>query len=169
MSSLWSVHLSEWKKCLCRNQSGTGVRGPCQVSECSGTGLRLQMPECQRQLGAHLCCILQTSGQPKWGGGKKSAIWVSWKPQAEQVLFLTVQIVFMQPDYWVRVHPPNNCHISASCTYLWIRLCFGLTCTEPGAEWGREWILLLSLILWWQLWPQREKLSLHTQYRIRYL
>ncbi len=33
------------------------------------------------------------------GGGGESGIWVSRKPWAEQVLFLTVQIVFMQPDY----------------------------------------------------------------------
>jgi hypothetical protein len=100
------------------------------------------MPECQRHLGAlpTFAEFFRHPGSRRGGGGKKSAIWVSWKPRAEQVLFLTVQILFIHPDYWVRVHPPNNCHISASCTCLCIWVCFGFTCTEPKAEWEREWI-----------------------------
>ncbi len=34
----------EWTKCRCRNQSGTGIRGPSPVTEFSGTGLRYRMP-----------------------------------------------------------------------------------------------------------------------------
>jgi hypothetical protein len=35
------------QKFRCRNQSGTGIRGPSPVPECSGTGLRYRMSECR--------------------------------------------------------------------------------------------------------------------------
>ena len=35
------------QKRRCPNQSGTGIRGPSLVPECSGTGLRYRMPECR--------------------------------------------------------------------------------------------------------------------------
>ncbi len=37
--------ITEWTKCQCRKQSGTGITGP--VPECFNTGLRYQMPECR--------------------------------------------------------------------------------------------------------------------------
>jgi hypothetical protein len=46
---IWSVRYMNEQKCRCRKQSGTGIRGPSPVLECSGTGLRYRMPEC-------LCC-----------------------------------------------------------------------------------------------------------------
>ncbi len=33
--------------CRCREQSGTGIRGPSPGPECTGTGLRCRMPECR--------------------------------------------------------------------------------------------------------------------------
>jgi len=44
------------KKCRCRNQSGTGIRGPSSVSGCCGTGLRDQMPECRCRQHRHRRC-----------------------------------------------------------------------------------------------------------------
>ncbi len=47
LSGIWSVRYRNEQKCGCRNQSGTGIRGPSPVPECSGTGLRYRMLECR--------------------------------------------------------------------------------------------------------------------------
>jgi hypothetical protein len=47
LSGIQSVWYRNEQKCLCRNKSGTGIRGPSPVQECSGTRLRYRMPECQ--------------------------------------------------------------------------------------------------------------------------
>jgi hypothetical protein len=40
LSGIQSVRYRNKQKCRYRNQSGTGIRGPCPVPECSGTELR---------------------------------------------------------------------------------------------------------------------------------
>ncbi len=45
----------EGLKCRCRDQSGTGIKGPSPVPECSGTGLRCRMPECRCPAMACMC------------------------------------------------------------------------------------------------------------------
>jgi hypothetical protein len=47
LSGIQSVRYRNEQKCRCRNQSGTEIRAPGPVTECSGTGLRYRMPECQ--------------------------------------------------------------------------------------------------------------------------
>ncbi len=46
LSGIRSVWYLNEQKCWCRNQFGTG-RGPSVVPECSGTGVRYRMLECQ--------------------------------------------------------------------------------------------------------------------------
>ncbi len=50
MSGIQSGRYRNEQKYRCRNQSGSGKRGPSPVPECSGTGLRYRMPErrCRR-------------------------------------------------------------------------------------------------------------------------
>jgi hypothetical protein len=51
LPGIQSVRYRNELKCGCRNQSGTGIRGPTPVPKCSGTGLRYRMPErrCRRR------------------------------------------------------------------------------------------------------------------------
>ncbi len=55
LSVIWSVRYQNEQECRCRNQSGTGLRGPSPVLECSGNGLRYQMPECRCRWHWHRC------------------------------------------------------------------------------------------------------------------
>jgi hypothetical protein len=47
LSGISSVRYRNEQKRWCQKQSGTGIRGPSPVPECSGAGQRYRMPECR--------------------------------------------------------------------------------------------------------------------------
>ena len=54
------IPLPEWNKSQCWNRSGTGIKGPSLVPECSSTGLKRTIPEYRCQWGSVLSSTTKT-------------------------------------------------------------------------------------------------------------
>jgi hypothetical protein len=117
LSSIRSVGYR--KKMPMPEQSGTGIRGPSSVSECCGTGLRDQMPECRCRLHRHRCrclamlfrhtcnivrIILNTKvWRPLYTWAKQGAGECFLPKPVQQVEWATLLRTFSSPCYGVKM------------------------------------------------------------------
>jgi hypothetical protein len=69
LSDIWSVRYRNEKKWRCRNHSGTRIRRPNPVPECSGTRPRWWMPDCRYRRHQPWCqCPAMHSCYPSMSG-----------------------------------------------------------------------------------------------------